>query len=449
VEHSRYWQLRYPRRGEHPVRDERAASCAIRGALSNATRLRLRADVPVAAYVSGGLDSSIIAALALEAGAPLRTFSLAFEDELLDERSYQEQVVRALGTEHDSITCRSVDLWPLFESAVWHAEAPLVRSAPLPMLQLSGRVHDAGYRVVLTGEGADEFFAGYDLFKELKIRRFWSRTPDSRARPRLFERLYPYLARSPAKAAAFARGFFGNGLADPDAPLFSHLTRMAATARVKTLLSSEVGAELGAAAHDELLESLPPEFAEWDPLNRAQYLEATLLLPGYLLSSQGERMLMANSVEGRYPFLDPDLIALSTQIEPRLLMAGLREKFVLKRAVEDLVPPAIRRRTKQPYRAPHLNPLQTSGRHTELLRALLSPALLQAYGYFDSDKVSWLLRKTAPQLLLSETDSMALSAVLSTQYLHHRFIAGFESVPARAAPTCRHAPIFRRPRVAA
>lgn len=449
VEHSRYWQLSYPRRGEHPIQDEHAAIHAIQGALSNATRLRLRADVPVAAYVSGGFDSSVIAALAIEGGASLRTFSLAFEDELLDERPYQQQVVRALGTEHVSITCRSADLWPLFESAVWHAEAPLVRSAPLPMLQLSRSVHDADYRVVLTGEGADEFFAGYDLFKELKVRRFWSKQPQSLVRPRLFERLYPYLARSPAKARAFARSFFGTGLGEPDAPLFSHLTRMAATARVKTLLSSELAAELGAGSRDELLEHLPPEFAQWDALNRAQYLEATLLLPGYLLSSQGERMLMANSVEGRYPFLDPDLIALSTRIDPRLLMAGLREKHVLKRAFAGIVPRAITHRTKQPYRAPHLNPLQTQGRHAELLRELLSPALVGAYGYFDSAKVSWLLRKTAPQLHLSEADSMALSAVLTTQYLHHRFIAGCRDVPERASSTSRHAPIFRRPRVAA
>ncbi len=449
VQHSRYWQLSYPRRGEHPVGDEATAVRAIRETLSNATRLRLRADVPVAAYVSGGFDSSVIAALAVEGGASLRTFSLAFEDELLDERPYQEQVVRALGSEHASVTCRSADLWPLFESAVWHAEAPLVRSAPLPMLQLSRSVHDAGYRVVLTGEGADEFFGGYDLFKELKIRRFWSKQPDSTVRSRLFERLYPYLARSPAKAGAFARGFFGAGLAEPDAPLFSHLTRMAATSRVKTLFSKELVSELGEGAREELLQTLPADFAHWDALNRAQYLEATLLLPGYLLASQGDRMLMASSVEGRYPFLDPDLIALSTRVDPRLLMAGLREKHVLKRAFEGVVPRAITHRAKQPYRAPHLNPLQTQGRHAEMLRELLSPALVAAYGYFDAAKVSWLLRKTAPQLLLSEADSMALSAVLTTQYLHHRFIAGCEGVAERSPSTSRHAPIFRRPRVAA
>ncbi|HMJ11795.1 MAG TPA: asparagine synthase (glutamine-hydrolyzing), partial [Polyangiaceae bacterium] len=446
---ERYWQLDYPARGEHPLRDAETAMAEIARTLASATELRLRSDVPVAAYLSGGFDSATIAALALKAGASLKTFSLTFDDALLDESPYQQRMVRWLDTEHDVVSSRGADLWSLFEDAVWHAEAPLVRSAPLPMLQLSRAVHDAGYRVVLTGEGADEFFAGYDLFKELKIRRSWARRPESRSRSRLLEGLYPYLARSPAKAAAFARSFFAAGLGDVEAPLFSHMTRMAATARAKTLFSKDLAAQLQSGAQAEFLETLPSDFRSWDALNRAQYLEATLLLPGYLLASQGERMLMASSVEGRFPFLDPNLIALSTRIDPRLLMCGLREKSLLKRSFAELLPSSILRRSKQPYRAPSFNPFHSTARAAELARELLSPALLDAYGYFDSAKVSWLLRKTAPELPLSESDSMALSAVLTTQYLHQRFITGLERAPSRPTSACILSTISRRPRVAA
>ena len=340
--------------------------------------------------------------------------------------------MRALGTEHDSITCRSADLWPLFESAVWHAEHHWC-APPAAHVAALRRVHDAGYRVVLTGERADEFFAGYDLFKELKIRRFWSRTPDSRARPRLFERLYPYLARSPAKAAAFARGFFGNGLADPDAPLFSHLTRMAATARAKTLLSSEVGAELGAAAHDELLESLPPEFAEWDPLNRAQYLEATLLLPGYLCSSQASACSWQLG-EGRYPFSPGSDRAFDAD-RAAPLMAGFARNSCSSARVEDLVPP-LRRRTKQPYRAPHLNPLQTSAGTRAFARAALPRAAAGVR----------LLRLRQGELAAAQEArncferSRQHGAQRSARtHTYSRFIAASER-PARAAPTCRMHP---------
>jgi asparagine synthase (glutamine-hydrolysing) len=443
-----YSDVSYPRRGEHPVRDLDQAMQAVRDALATATRIRLRGDVPVAAYLSGGLDSAIIAMLARrESGSRLRTFSLGFENPAFDERRYQEHMAAWLGTEHESVICRDRDVLENFERALWHAETPLVRSAPLPMLQLSGAVHAAGYRVVLTGEGADELFAGYDLFKELSVRRFWARQPASRLRPALLDRLYPYLRRSPAISGAFGRAFFGIGLSDPEAPLFSHLTRIASTARAKRFFSDALRAELHRDAAADLIETLPSEFSRWHPLNRAQYLELKLLLPGCLLAAQGERMLMAHSVEGRFPFLDRELIALATRIEPRLLLRGLDEKYLLKRAFADSLPPAITRRKKQPYRAPGLELFQAGAASSELARELLSPRKLADYGYFDPQKVALLLRKASLGAPLGESDGMAFNAVLTTQYLHQRFSAR----PDRTSITRKDqdASILRRPRVAA
>src|SRR5262249_12008959 len=153
---------------------------------------------------------------------PLRTFSVEFEDREYDETEYQGAAVAALGTAHASVLCGGADVARVFPDVVWHAEAPLLRTAPAPLYILSRLVRESGYRVVLTGEGADEFFAGYDLFREDRVRRFWARRPDSQMRPLLLRRLYPYLARSPVAQMAMAKAFFGKNLAATDDLFYSH-----------------------------------------------------------------------------------------------------------------------------------------------------------------------------------------------------------------------------------
>ena len=207
--------------------------------------------------------------------------------------------------------------------------------------------------MVLTGEGADEMFAGYDLFREGKVRRFWGRQPASMRRARLLERLYPYLARSPVQQQAMARQFFGRNLAEHATPGFAHGPRWRTTSALKRLFSSDMRAEAaGRNAVSELIARLPPEFSQWSSLAQDQYLEIRTLLSGYLLSSQGDRMLMAHSVEGRFPFLDEDVVALANSLPPAYKLRVLDEKHVLKRVAEPVVPPEIIARKKQPYRAP-------------------------------------------------------------------------------------------------
>ena len=186
----------------------------------------VRADVPVGSYLSGGLDSSLVAALGRRAtGDRLKTFSIRFEDAEYDESAFQRTMVASLGSEHHEIAVSGHDIAAVFPDVVRHAERPLLRTAPAPLFLLSRLVHESGIKVVLTGEGADEIFAGYDLFREGKVRRFWARQPDSELRPLLLDRLYPYLARSPVAQRAMAREFFGRdlepggraGLRPPDA----------------------------------------------------------------------------------------------------------------------------------------------------------------------------------------------------------------------------------------
>ncbi len=163
--------------------------------LLDAIRLRLRADVPVGVYISGGLDSAVIAALARKLDTTtLHSFGVRFTDAGFDETPQQRLVADHVGTEHHDILCGPQDIQAALPDVVWHSETPLLRTAPAPLFLLSRLVRDRGIRVVLSGEGADEWLAGYDIFKEDKVRRFWARQPDSKARPTLLGRVHPFAA---------------------------------------------------------------------------------------------------------------------------------------------------------------------------------------------------------------------------------------------------------------
>src|SRR5437879_5155781 len=183
-----YWQLRFPARAEQRALGEAQASEQVEALLAHATRIRMRADVPVGAYLSGGFDSSATTALAKEHNGALRTFSLEFEAPELDESAYQRALVDALRTDHSALRCKGSDIAESFPAVIRHTERPIVRAAPAALFLLSRQVRDHGFKVVLTGERADEVFGGYDIFKEAKVRRFWARQPQSKWRPLLLRR---------------------------------------------------------------------------------------------------------------------------------------------------------------------------------------------------------------------------------------------------------------------
>jgi len=393
--------------------------------LVDATRLRLRSDVPVGGYLSGGLDSSAIMAIVKRlTDARLRTFSVAFDDAEFDERGHQDEVVASLGTDHTRVRCTASDIARVFPDVVWHAERPILRTAPAPMYMLSRLVRDSGYKVVLTGEGSDEMLGGYDIFKEAKIRAFWAAQPDSSRRPLLLKRLYPYLANVQAQSDAFLRGFF-RVQDGPTSCFFSHLPRWQMTARLKLLLSSDVRAELADYdAYEDLKQTLPSDFSSWPWFARAQHLEATGLLPGYILSSQGDRMSLAHGVEGRFPFLDHRVVAFTSSLPASLKMKVLNEKYLLKRATGTLLPESTRARTKQPYRAPGAACfVPPDGKPSpDYVAALLAPARVGEDGIFNPAAVSQLVSKTRSAGTVGVRDDMGLVGVLSTQLLIDRFI---------------------------
>ena len=422
---KRYWSLSYPKEEDCEVQDERELADELRDLLLDATRVRLRADVPVGAYLSGGIDSTVTTALAASiVGNRLRSFSISFDDAEYDERHFQEVASKFLRTDHSSFACSSSDIAEVFPEVIWHAEQPVLRTAPAPMFLLSRLVRESGFKVVLTGEGADEVLGGYDIFKEAKIRRFWARDVASRWRPLLLKRLYPYMDGIQRQSPAYLQHFFRVSESDLASPFFSHLPRWELTARLKLLLSDEVRSELrDYSAFDDLERALPARYGAWRPFNQAEFLETTGLLPGYILSSQGDRMAMAHSVEGRFPFLDHRVVDFAAKLPPNLKMKGLTEKYLLKRAFSRDVPQSILKRTKQPYRAPEGKCF--FGPHApEWVEEALSHRAIQSCGIFDARAVGVLADKFKSGRPVSTKDNMALTGVLSTQLLVDQFSRG-------------------------
>jgi asparagine synthase (glutamine-hydrolysing) len=420
----KYWEWEFPERESLRRDDPDRLASELHDVLADATEIRLRADVPVGAYLSGGLDSSSLVALLKErVPQQLRTFSIGFDDAGLDESEHQRAMVRHLDTVHSHVQCSLADIADSFARTVQHSESPILRTAPAPMQKLSGLVRGSGVKVVLTGEGADEVLGGYDIFKESKVRQFWAQQPGSNWRPALLKRLYPYLDLTTAQSAAYLKEFFGVGLNQPDDPVFSHLPRWNTTAQCKLFWSDEFRARVTGSPAERLRAELPANFGRWHPFNRSEYIEAKTLLPSYLLASQGDRMLMANSVEGRFPFLDHRLIAFATQLHPRYKMRVLREKWLLKKTMGSRLPASILQRHKQPYRAP--DAAAFLGAHTpEYVKELTSEALIRRYGYFDPVKVSRLMAKLGRSKVPAARDNMAFVGILSAQLWHATFVAG-------------------------
>jgi asparagine synthase (glutamine-hydrolysing) len=262
----------------------------------------------------------------------------------------------------------------------------------------------------------------YDIFKEAKIRRFIGRFPDSRCRPLLLKRLYPYLAMSPAQSAQFARRFFDTS-ADPEDPFYSHRPRWKTTGSIMALTDPDFFSE-APPPEEGLLEEIGGALKGLGPFARAQYLEMTILLSNYLLSSQGDRMAMAHSVEGRFPFLDHRVVEFAGSLPPGLKMKVLDEKYLLKRAFREILPERIVKRKKQPYMAPDI--LSFFGETSpEYLDHYLSESQISECGVFRPSAVAALVRKCRKGGRQGFRENMAFVSILSTQIIYDRFISDF------------------------
>jgi asparagine synthase (glutamine-hydrolysing) len=421
IKTEKYWELKI---------ENKLAGLSLNDAIeqfhelfSSAVRIRLRADVEVAAYLSGGLDSSATVAYIKNIEPRiLNTFSIGFTEKDFDETEYQKEAVKYYKTNHRSISCTPQEIADYFPKVVWHSEIPLTRTAPAPMYILSKLVRNSNIKVVITGEGSDEILAGYDIFREAKIRRFWASQPGSKLRPLLLKKIYPDTPHLRESNSNILKMFFGYKLGETDNPFYSHLLRWNNSNHIKKHFSPRLKAHLvDYSAVDELRRILPDGFNNWDHLAKAQWLETTIFMSGYLLSSQGDRMGMANSVEGRYPFLDYRVIEFCAGLPADYKLKGLNEKYLLKKVMKNNIPESILKRPKQPYRAP-IKSVFLSKNKPEYVKYMLSDEYTRRAGIFDYESVSSMLARIEKTDIASEMDNMVLTSVISTHLLNYQFI---------------------------
>ena len=290
------------------------------------------------------------------------------------------------------------------------------------MLILSKLVRDNNIKVVITGEGSDEILAGYDIFREAIIRRFWASQPGSSLRPALLKKIYPDIPHLRNASPNILKMFFGYRLEDTANPLYSHLLRWNNSNHIKKHFSEQIRETISGHDHlADLTDRLPDSFNDWSPLARSQSLEATVFMSGYLSSSQGDRMAMANSVGGGYPFLDYRVIEFCASLPDRLKLNGLNEKYLLKKLMQGRIPESIVKRPKQPYRAP-ISSVFIGIDRPGYVDEMLSEKITKQCGILNYESLSALLGKIRKAGTASEMDNMVLTAVISTHLVHRQFI---------------------------
>lgn len=416
---------------------------AFRDALARSVKRQTLADVEVGAYISGGIDSTVVVHNLDYIGGEqgLSTFSVAFDDPDYDESAAQEAVVGRYRTRHHVTRIGQGDIAEYFPTAVLHAETTLFRSAPVPMYLLSKAVRAAGIKVVMSGEGADEILLGYDLFREAKIRRFWSRQPNSRCRGQLMRRLYDYLPQyKNPRYANLMLDFYRPTLTQVEDPHYAMAVRWSNGRALEACLSKDVRTlSRSRDVAEDLGPWLPGHYEDGDDVERAQAIETMTLLGNYLLSSQGDRMSLANSVEGRYPYLDLDFVRFAARLPRGLKLRGLKDKFVLRESYGDAIPEAVRSRKKFAYQAPEKKSFFPNGTMVDWAADLLTRKRMVEDGIFDPDYVEqYCLTPPAREAgRQSFRGNMLFMVVLSTTILVDQFIRSRRTSMGNLAPRMR------------
>ena len=413
LQEKMYYELNLKSTQEKMSAEE--ASEELESVLKKSIDLRLRSDVEVAVYLSGGLDSSITTSLASERiGDRLNAFSIQFDNGGFDESESQRLLVDHLGINHSFIRISDSDLMNNFEEALYHTEVPQFRSAFVPMFLLSKLVAKNNIKVVLTGEGADEFFLGYDIFKEADMLDQW---PALEANEKLnkLRQLYPYMDGFKNNSARLASRYneIQSRLWTGSLP---HLMRNQTASFSKKLISRHIG--------DETFDSIPyPD--GYSAVQITQHAEIQSLLQGYLLSSQGDRMAMSHGVENRLPFLDPEVIAFANRLPQDLrLSKNWEEKHVLRSAFANRLPEAISKRQKNPYLAP--DSVAFLKNTSNLPKNILSFEDLKSREWLDHGFAQKFIKKmvSSPTERISPRENHAFMLLISTIMVEDLFIRG-------------------------
>jgi asparagine synthase (glutamine-hydrolysing) len=389
-----YWDWDYPRVEETDSdRQPREWVERLQHAFEDAVRLRLRADVPVSCYLSGGIDSCAILGFAARASPrPLRAFTLSFDHEDYDEAELAEEQAKHSGAEFCRIDIRAEDLADHFADAIYHTERPFANAHAVAKYLLSRAVHDAGIKVVLTGEGGDEIFAGYPHFRRDLV-LYGNNGHDPATKTRL-------LAELEAANRVSAGTLLPRGSTTLEAVqqvlgfVPSHLEGWAQVAAefLRVLDDDFLAAFAGRDTYRVLLSCLDVErqLAGRDPVNQSLYIWGKTLLPNYILCNVGDRMEMAHSVEGRLPLLDHRVAEEAARMPVSMKIRGMTEKYVLRQAAQPVLTQRVYQRQKHPFKAPPAT-YQQSGRLYAFLQDTLRSTALDGPGIYDRSKVTPLL----------------------------------------------------------
>jgi asparagine synthase (glutamine-hydrolysing) len=411
VDIGQYWEAMFPARDgyDHSVTDQDWAD-GLRDKLTESVRLHLRSDVPVGAWLSAGIDSSSVAALMSRlVPPPVQTFTLRFEDPAFDELRDQKGLddYPEYGLAGHRIVCRHVDMQRL-PKAIWHAEDTLLGGVEIGRLMVA-QATAAHVKVVLTGEGSDEILGGYPWYPTMRLLDPLFLLPQ--AARRIIAGIPSIDRRWPGAATTIA------GPREMNFERFSRsITHLRGRSDGSEVLAPHIGAEL-ARRRDGLADAVPPPagFETWHPFARMQYFDLKHRMgDGVVLGL--DRASMAYSVEARVPFLDHELVEYCARIPPRVKMKWLREKHVLRQAMESVLPPDIVARKKRGLQVPMDTWLRAP--LPEFAAERISPSALRQSGYFDADKVAALLQLHRAG---GENLGQILSVVLCVQIWHDLF----------------------------
>lgn len=375
---------------------------------------RINTDVPISFYLSGGLDSSLIAAIASEyIEEKMNTFSISFSDNNLDEAEYQKVMSEKLNSKHRQLKITDTMIIENLYNVILHLQTPILRLGAIPMYLLAEFVHNNGFKVALSGEGADELFGGYDIFKEAKIRAFCERDPKSKLRPLLYKKTNSYINNFNNNNSAAMATFFNQVRSSE---LFSsHAIRFQFGEYCSQFFSDTMKKILkDYSVKEDLAIDLPSGFENYTNISKAQYLEIKTFMSNYLLSTQGDRVSMAHSMECRYPFLDNDVAAFAFSLNDRYKINVLNEKYILKELAKKYLPDEIINRKKFPYRA------MISGNsllNNEKVSMAVSEESLKKYDVFNSIAVTRFFNKVRSKNHTTEKEMMLLLFIISTQIL--------------------------------
>jgi len=406
-----YWRVSFPPRA-HPSAEMSAEEWAeaLLEKLKQSVRLHLRSDVPVGAWLSGGIDSSTIVALIHRtAGVPVKTFSLAFENPLYDEVARNRMLTSFDGfaLSNHEVVCGAKD-FKLFPKAVWHCENVSTTGLEIPHMILSEATAQH-VKVVLTGEGSDEVLGGYSWFWRDKLLRPLSGLPLGLRRLMLLgpllPRLFPHASR-----AVLAPG-------EMTLARYQMLISRREPKLPDRLFSQDLRRRIAGAEPTEAAQDAPADFHRWHPFTQLQYFDLTVRLPNFIVNHL-DHISMAHSLEGRVPFLDHELVEFCAGIPPALKMKGLREKHVLRQAVRDVLPAEIVRRRKRGLAAPYTEWLRK--KLPDFAAEMLSEGCLRGKGYFDAQAVLDLLERHRKSG--SRTLAPTLFTVLTVQLWDELFV---------------------------